>query len=251
MIRSVQPRHRARGARAVAASLAILACACALVTASAAEGPASAEPYRLFASDGRGAQLIRFARRAYLEAEGRGELYPPGPSDPSGRPAGPRDEPAPPSWPDRAAGIVLCLRTGEKIRACEGEVLPASRSLGEVVADLAERLVKSRSRGRLRPMSEPERRRARIEGTFVLDAARLAEADRDRRDLPPEWDPARTGFRIEGSGRAVFIVPGEARSPRKAAAIARKAGVIRRGEEPAWFDRLTVVPTGEAPLVSP
>jgi hypothetical protein len=229
-------------------SRALLAVPLGLSALLAAGGPASgAGPgerlaaYRAFASDGRGARLARLARYAYVAAAGIVEPYPVDPPGGSGRPAGPRDEPPPPDWPEGPVGLVLCVVEGGKVRACEGTSASTSMDLGAEAVGLAERL--ARGGGRRRALPARLRAEARVQVAFVLEAPAAGGA-------PPPG--AEAGFVASwGAGEEVVVPPSEAGTERRALRAARRArGRGRRGGEPALRPVL-YARAGEAPVLTP
>jgi hypothetical protein len=99
------------------------------------------ESYRGFAeAGGAGEELLRIARAALLDA--LGGTAPPRvkPSPATGRPAGPRDEPPPPEWPEGPVGLALCVRVEEKRLRCEGDAEAPDEDLAVAITGLADRL---------------------------------------------------------------------------------------------------------------
>jgi hypothetical protein len=208
------------------------------------------DAYGRFAAGPAAAALIQIAKSAYLAASVGVEPPFLKPEPGTGRPAGPRDEPPPPEWPDGPVGLVLCLRVEGRLRACEGSPSAPSRELGTAAADLAEDLAASRSRGRRRPARE-ELREATVEVFFLPAVQQLGEEEMRTAGREGALDPARTGLLVRGAKGDCFVMPGEVRSVRKAVRLARKAGAV------GWFGRASAifrfipVAAGSARLFSP
>lgn len=215
------------------------------------EDPALA-PYRRFIDSGEGTILLAIARRVYGEETGLPDLSPLDMPESDDRPAGPRDEPPPPEWPEGPTGIVLCLKIGEETRACEGGRLPPSDDLAAAVSDLAARLPASRSRGKQRPLKAAEQPRASLQAAFVVEAKPpRKEPGSNKVSLPEGVDPSLVGFVVEGEGGSLVTLPGDARSLKAALRLARKAGVTggSRGGQAVWWYRPERI--GSVPIVSP
>jgi len=240
---------------------------------TAVREPDAADPCRLFASDARGTALLRLARRLFRAAAEAVEMYPVDPPSGTGRPAGPRDEPPPPEWPAGPVGLLLCLNVDGKIRACEGDVVAMSTDMGAALIDLAEKLPRSRSRGRPPKLNAPQRDGATLEAAFLLEPAPPEAAPDpntpnpntpDSNALDPSTtnpnalyssttspktpDPQTMTLRLTGAGGALVLLPGEAKTLRKAARVARKAGVAGRGRNAAAIQIVTRIPIGSIPL---
>jgi hypothetical protein len=244
------PWNKQRPLAALAGAV-LLTSLSASVAGETADGGAL-DPYRRFAEDERGPRIAGIARRAFLEAAGREEPYAFEPAGPSGRPAGPRDERPAPPWPDGPTGIVLCLRAGGTVRACEGEIAGPAEDLGAAVSRLAGRLAASRSRSR-KPVPQRVWAKGSIEVVFAPDLLPLSDAESGSksRTLPSGWDPALTGFCVRGDGGAAFVMPGEASSIKKAVGIAGRSEAVKRSGGARIIERFTAVRVGELPLVSP
>ncbi len=223
------------------------------ILAAGAGGAEDLSAYHQFAADARGSVLMNMARRIYRAAAEAAEVFPVDPAGATGRPAGPRDEPPPPEWPERPAGLVLCLRVMGKIRACEGELPASHQDLGAAVSVLAERLPLSRSRGRPKAMTAAERDAASLEAVFALPRPLAAgEVTRAGRAAPPaRIDPASAGMHVTGSRGEVFLLPGEAVTVKRARRAARKAGATPRAGGEAEIEWFVAVPIGTVPLAAP
>jgi hypothetical protein len=206
--------------------------------------------YERFVEDGRGLSLLRIARRAYASAALGHEPFLAKPSLERRRPAGPRDEPPPPEWPEAPVGLVLCLRIDGKVRACEGEMEPASRNLSKFATSLAERLASGRSRGKKKVKSE-EISRGVMEAWFIRDVSVLEEEEFKAAGREGGLDLGRAGLIVDGAGGRVVVLPGEATSWRRVVRIARKAGVVKMFKHPETVRRFAPLPAGEPLEINP
>jgi len=206
--------------------------------------------YVEFEASGQATALMAIARRIYRETVGALAESPVEIPVKSERPAGPRDEPPPPEWPEGPTGVVLCLKMKDRVRACEGGRAPASPDLVAAISVLAERLPASGSRGKPRPLSAREQPAATLEAAFILRVEPIT-ASAGKRVLPTGIDGATVGFVVSGAAGEVATLPGELRSIKAALKLARKAGVAgRRGVEPVvgWYAPVAI---GSVPIVTP
>lgn len=194
--------------------------------------PSTSASYERFAEDGRGTLFLKLARRAYLSRLLNREILTK-PLPGKRRPAGPRDEPPPPEWPGEPTGMLLCLSLQGKVRGCEGEPAPPAGEMGRLAFRLGERLAQTASRGRGSPPGEEELPRATLRAWFLLSLEEMDYTDFKRAVKAGEIDPSSTAVLVAGRRGQVFVAPGEARSHREVASIARGAGVagLFRGPE--------------------
>jgi hypothetical protein len=218
--------------------------------APVAEPSAPSKACADFAASGQAAALMAIARRIYRDAAGLPPQTPVDMPERSGRPAGPRDEPPPPEWPEGPSGLVLCLKVKGRVLGCEGGSRPASTDLVAAISALAERLPSGESRGRSKTLRARDLPVAALEAAFISHVEPVIEAA-GKRTLPAGIDPAAVGFVVSGEGREVVTFPGEARSIRSALRFGRKAGLKSLGAPDPSIGVYSPIPIGSVPIVTP
>ncbi len=234
-------------------SLSLSALMAAPSSVPATRGAASGLPesYRRFAeTGGAGEELLRIARGALLEALGMAAPPRSRPSHATGRPAGPRDEPPPPEWPEGPVGLALCVRVGEKVLGCEGDAEAPDDDLAVAITRLADRLGRDLLERRKR-VRERERSRAAVEAAFLADLVPLGDAELRRAGRKGGVDLGTYGLLFDDGRGAAVVMPGEARSLRKAERLAGKRGGPGRSGAAVVVSRFTPLRAGEVGLFTP
>lgn len=223
-----------------------------LLLSSAASASPMEKPsgeYAAFLESGGGLRMMRIARGAFMAALGEA-APPPRPSPETGRPAGPRDEPPPPEWPEGPVGLLLCASVGEKIRRCEGAAEPPYRELGIAVTSLGDRLGMGMAAGRRR-LKAKDHARTRLEAAFILDAEEVPYGEWKRIGREDGIDLGARGLLVFSGGSRAVVAPGEARSWRRALRIARGRRSGERWRVPERVLVFRAVSGGVLDLLSP
>jgi hypothetical protein len=142
------------------------------------------------------------------------------------------------------------VRVEEKRLRCEGNAAAPGDDLAVAITDLADRLGRG-LRERRRGVRERDRPRAVVEAAFLLDIVSLSDAELSRVGRKGGLDLAAYGLLFEASSGSAVVMPGEARSLRKAKRLARKRGVAGGSGALVAVSRFVPLPAGEVRLFTP